>query len=173
MPFFPVVILIRNSSSAPKTGGQQSFLLDPIKTMLQTRTARGDLSISLLEERRCGFTGFSSCGIRTDAAGSGDPNPQIYNGVFQSLVENGALELPLGWNMPKRQIEQIEQMVVPDQKLCDHFKDELGGIRFSDEKGRLIRDPLDRLLRRNCSHINQIIKLFGAKAIGEALEFRP
>ena len=173
VPFFVVTILIRNTPPEFVTGGAQSFLADPIKTLLQSRTARGELAIAILEERKCGFSGGTSCSLRQDFADSGDPNPQIYMGTFQSLVNNVAMDLPLGWDMPAGKMDLIHEYTVPDEETCSEFLDKIDGVIFADEDGRLFDEPMDLLLRRNCSHMLQLTKFFEAEAIAEALEFRP
>ncbi len=173
VPFFVVSVLVRNTPAEFVTGGEQSFLADPIKTLLQSRTARGELAIAMLEERRCGFSGGSSCSLRQDFAGSGDPNPQIYMGTFQSLVNNAAMDLPLGWDMPAEKMDLIHKYTVPDADLCAPFLDPIGGVAFTDETGQAIAEPVELVLRRNCSHTHQMMRMFDADAIAEALGFRP
>jgi len=173
VPYFLVSVLVRNAAIAPQSGGQQSFLADPVKTLLQSRTARGELAISMLEERRCGFSETSSCFLRPDHFQNPDPNTQIYTGVFQSLVDMSAMNLPLGWSMPLDRMQEIERYVVPDDDICAQFDDGYGGIdwRIPPTDRSLHNPELDRLAKTNCSNLQQMVRYFDAGALFEALSF--
>ncbi|WP_037914582.1 DUF998 domain-containing protein [Sulfitobacter sp. 20_GPM-1509m] len=173
MPFFVITVLIRNTPQRPQSGAPQSFLRDPVTTLLQARSARGELAIATLEERRCGFG--ESCALTLDTVGSGDPNPQIYAGMFQSLVDSAAQELPLGWNMPRPKVAAIGDWVVPRAEVCAQFEGFEGATDFETPYGENALHPkaLDLLVKRNCSHLRQMSKFFDAPEMAKALEWRP
>lgn len=169
IPFFPVAILIRDTGQVFESGAPQSFLYDPIKTMLRARSARAAQSISLLEERKCGFTDWTSCWLEVPWV-LGDPNPQLDYGAFQSIIHSDAMDLPLGWNMEPRHIDMINEHVVPDANNCAEYLTEEG-----DPKAPPMRetdDPIGFANWMNCSNLRQMFKLFDAEAISEALLYK-
>lgn len=169
IPFFPVAILIRDTGQVFESGAPQSFLYDPIKTMLRARSARAAQSISLLEERKCGFADWTSCWLEVPWV-LGDPNPQLDYGAFQSLIHSDAMDLPLGWNLEPRHIETINTHVVPDANICAGYLTEEGdpmapATRHTD-------DTIGYANWMNCSNVRQMIKLFDAEAVSEALLYK-
>jgi hypothetical protein len=172
VPFFTIAVLIRNTPQHPASGAPQSFLKDPVTTLLQARTARGELAIATLEERRCGFG--ESCGLELATQTSHSPDPQIYAGLFQSLIDSSAQELPLGWHMPRPKIAALERWVVPSQEVCAQFETFPDETDFAVPHAQTSLHPkeLDLLVKRNCTQTRQLMMFFDAPKLLQALEWR-
>lgn len=176
VPFHVVNIIIRDTPQERPTGGNQSFIWDPLKAMLNAREARGSLSVATLEERKCGFSSdASSCWANADATGSGDPYPQFWSGTFQSRIDSGAMNLPLGWHMPFDRMQTLEEYVAPDEEVCKAV-----GIPLSEANELYDFDPssdypaeIDLLLKRNCSHLRQIALFFDVEGLRSQMEWIP
>lgn len=178
VPFAVINIIIRDTPAERTTGGPQNFLRDPLHALLNARSARGNLAVATLEERKCGFSGdISSCWANADATGSGDPYPQLWSGMFQSRINSGAMQLPLGWDMPLDRMKLLETYVAPNEETCTQV-----GVPLFDPVEIYEEDflpnseyppELDLLLKRNCSHLRQIGLMFDVEGLKYASEWRP
>lgn len=171
VPYFFVTILVRNTPQPVVSGAPQSFLRDPVTTLLQTRSARGELAVATLTERRCGFADVAKC-----LAEEGSPvGQQLWHGILQSRVDSATMNLPLGWSMPAHRISAIERYVVPDANVCAQFVNEWGELDFATphDETSLHDADLDLLVKRNCSHLAQLMLFFDPPALQGALEWRP
>lgn len=170
MPFFLVNVLIRNTPSVLNTGERQSFLLDPIRAMLQTQSARGEFAVRILGDRQCPLPRelandlgrpFDSCQLGvTMPVGSGVPTLQFANGLFQSLIDTSAMELPLGWDMPQAKMEVLERYVAPTREHCESHGDVfiLPQIGLPIQKSQ--EEALRELAARNCQLQEQLMMYF-------------
>lgn len=176
MQFTILTIIIRDTPSDEKTGGPQNFVTDPINAMLNARSARGDLAIATLEERKCkSGAGVSGCWADVDFTEVGPPHPQLWSGIFQSRIDTRAMKLPLGWHMPLDRMQSLEDWVVPSAAVCDEV-----GIPLFEETELYDFKPsskhpakIDLLLKRNCSHQRQIGLMFDVNALKSSFEWQP
>lgn len=153
VPYFMVAILIRSAGAKTETSKPQSFLSDPLEALLNTRSARGNLAVATMLERRCGFSNLDSdcAGINYSAR---NPYSIPHDGVYQSYIENEAMDLPLGWTMPNDRIEAIENFVLPGEDICSNFSDELGRVDFSTpyQQSAPYPEALDEMVKFNCAN---------------------
>lgn len=81
----------------------QSFLFDPITTLLSTRSSRGALALARSREEQCGEGTGGICLAHTDAS----------LGFFRSTISVDELDLPLGWFISRAAVGQLSDAAVP------------------------------------------------------------
>lgn len=79
-----------------------SFLLDPIFTLLSTRSSRGALALQRASIELCGTIG-GECTMR----------PAASLGFFRTYISAEGLRLPLGWHLQKGATQAIRDAAVP------------------------------------------------------------
>ncbi|MER9791699.1 hypothetical protein [Mesorhizobium sp. M0213] len=109
---FPIHLAITSSSLNPVERQEEadrllgradsSFLLDPVTTLLSTRSSRGVLALERASMELCGTRG-----------GECISKPGGSLGFFVSYVSAKELELPLGWYISAEKIKRIEEQAVP------------------------------------------------------------
>lgn len=80
----------------------QSFLMDPMRVLLASRSARGALALERASIERCGTVG----GVCL--------NPHASQGFFRSQIEPDELGLPLGWYISREMAEATAAAAVPE-----------------------------------------------------------
>jgi hypothetical protein len=96
-----IIISTSEPQDPPETAvrERQSFLFDPIRTMLSTREARGRLAISRAEQELCGVNPCHSFGIHaTDA-------------IFQFDLPRNTLGLPLSWKLSRDRMGRMSAQI--------------------------------------------------------------
>lgn len=92
--------------SAPNL--EQNFLFDPVRTLLNTRSARGFRSSTDLRLELCGLFDCNT----------GHEHP-IDQGLFRSIIRPTELGLPLGWQMPEDGLRSLEAQLNPATAACE------------------------------------------------------
>jgi hypothetical protein len=90
------------SDETPQANPTQSFLFDPITTLLSTRNSRGALALARSREEQCG-TDNGECAAHTEAS----------LGFFRSTVSPDELKLPLGWFMSENAVRRLSAAAIP------------------------------------------------------------
>lgn len=86
---------------------EQNFTFDPVRTLLNTRSARGFRSTTDLKLELCGLFDCNT----------GHTHP-IEQGLFGSTIWPSDLGLPLGWQMPVDGLRLLEAQLNPDTEAC-------------------------------------------------------
>ncbi|MBZ9772503.1 hypothetical protein [Mesorhizobium sp. CO1-1-8] len=92
---------------------KQSFLFDPIRTMLQTRSARGDHALYRATKEFCGIDALCVQGQTTDT------------GIYHQTLPFVDLKLPLGWMLAPSTVQKIAYSVARGQD-CSYLAEKLG-----------------------------------------------
>jgi hypothetical protein len=101
------------SSVTGKTPSQTpSFLFDPIKTLLSTRSSRGEIALQRAQLEQCGA-------FRLDVGCLSSPGNS--QGFFRYDIDPEKLRLPLGWFMSSEGFDQIG-----DNRKAPNIYDERG-----------------------------------------------
>ncbi|MBY3397366.1 hypothetical protein HFN88_32540 [Rhizobium laguerreae] len=109
---FPIHLAIASSAlgweaqkkAAEGLGLSSSFLIDPLTTLLSTRSARGTLALNRANLEHCGSRG-GECMMNLKAS----------MGFFLSAISPGDLELPLGWYISQEKVRSIAEQAIPSQ----------------------------------------------------------
>jgi len=80
----------------------QSFLLDPLATLISTRSSRGALALKRADEEQCGTTGAFCV-----------HHPEAKSAFFKSYMSPVELGLPLGWFIRREEASAIARHSVP------------------------------------------------------------
>jgi hypothetical protein len=104
---FPIHLAITTTMINPEEEPQpanvsQSFLLDPLSTLISTRSSRGRLALQRAQEEHCGTLGALCV-----------EQPGATAGFFQSYVSPVELGLPLGWYIRPQEAAAIAEAAVP------------------------------------------------------------
>ncbi len=104
---FPIHLAITTTEINPEelvalTAGRQSFLLDPLATLLASRSARGLLALKHAQEEQCGTLGAVCI-----------EQPEATSGFFTSYISPVELALPLGWFIRREEAQAIAEGAVP------------------------------------------------------------
>lgn len=103
---FPIHLAITTtgiqSEDGPPHAVTQSFLLDPLMTLISTRSARGRLALLRAQEDQCGTSGAVCV-----------ENPDATSGFFMSQISPVELGLPLGWFIRQREASAIASGAIP------------------------------------------------------------
>ena len=90
------------SKETPQANPAQSFLFDPITTLLSTRSSRGALALARSRDEQCG-TDNGECAAHTEAS----------LGFFRSTISADTLNLPLGWFMSRSAVRRLSDAAIP------------------------------------------------------------
>jgi hypothetical protein len=104
---FPIHLAITTTdinpeSDSPPAEHSQSFVFDPLSTLISTRSARGLLALKRAQEEHCGTLG-AVCVQQPDAT----------SGFFTSYISPRELGLPLGWFIRSDEAAAIARSSVP------------------------------------------------------------
>ncbi|MGO6883238.1 hypothetical protein ACCS44_30835 [Rhizobium ruizarguesonis] len=93
---------IKDREPAGSAQGRSSFLLDPITTLLTTRSSRGLLALERANTELCGWRDGECIG-----------NQEASKGFFVSGISPTTLDLPLGWYLSESKVKSIAEAALP------------------------------------------------------------
>ncbi|RUV04145.1 patatin-like phospholipase family protein [Mesorhizobium sp. M6A.T.Cr.TU.017.01.1.1] len=96
------VIAIRAEVPYNRGVSAQNFFLDPITSILNARSRRGETARYALLSQLCGSY---NCAPQVELASDW--------GLHESVIRTDDLTLPLGWFLPKERVARLAQMVAP------------------------------------------------------------
>jgi hypothetical protein len=93
--------MLQNEDGTEPIQVSQSFLLDPLSTLIASRSSRGLLALKRAEAEQCG------------GAGECVEQPEASSGFFTSYLSPKELQLPLGWFIRDAEVTTIAEAGVP------------------------------------------------------------
>lgn len=126
-----------DGQATPKPAAQH-FLLDPLLTLMSTRSSRGEIALTRADLDQCGQ---AIPGAECYA------NPGSSMGFFRNNIAPVEWKLPLGWYMPEKLISQLSVKSI-DENIFDYHarkqvvEDDLGIMLFHLDPG-LYREGAD------------------------------